>query len=310
MASKNMLAGRFLPSRVYARWKGTARFGLCTLPLILFLAGGVTYYFAPSRYQSTAVFQYLGQRTPREASALLKTQRVIFPVIEALELGKRLEVDKETAERILSDLIDASVDPDSGMITIQVTNPQKELARDIAAELPKALDAYERSLAAGAISVRLEVAEKAMTDAEDETAAKRQALMRLISLRGDSPADPLARIDVDAARTEWEHAHHQVLENRQRIADANRERNNLGKWVEIHSTPAISNTPVGKAADESLGGMILQALGVGLGFSLLAPYLLEFAFPRRSRRRVPVKQRTEWSEPCDEPAASGTPANS
>lgn len=135
MASKNMLAGRFLPSRVYARWKGTARFGLCTLPLILFLAGGVT-------------------------------------------------------------------------------------------------------------------------------------------------------------------------------DDANREQNSLGKWVEIHSPPAISNTPVGKAADESLGGMILQALGVGLGFSLLAPYLLEFAFPRRSRRRVPVKQRTEWSEPCDEPAASGTPANS
>ncbi|RYD28072.1 MAG: hypothetical protein EOP87_20210, partial [Verrucomicrobiaceae bacterium] len=73
MAQKKRLAGRFLPSRVYARWKWTVRFGLSALPLILFLAGAFTLYLSPARYRSTAVFEYLGSRSPAEAAALLRS---------------------------------------------------------------------------------------------------------------------------------------------------------------------------------------------------------------------------------------------
>ena len=68
--SKNRLAGRFLPSRVYARWKWTVRCGLCVVPLILFLAGSVVVYLQPGRYQSTTVFKYTGERPAAEVVAL------------------------------------------------------------------------------------------------------------------------------------------------------------------------------------------------------------------------------------------------
>ncbi len=36
-----------------------------------------------------------------------------------------------------------------------------------------------------------------------------------------------------------------------------------------------------KKTGESQGAITLQSLGIGLAFALLAPYLLELAFPRR-----------------------------
>ena len=74
------LAGRFLPCKIYVRWKWTLRFGLFAVPLIVFLIGGVLLYLAPTKYESKAVFEYHGPRTPVEAAALLKSRNVLIEV--------------------------------------------------------------------------------------------------------------------------------------------------------------------------------------------------------------------------------------
>lgn len=307
MNKKNRLAGRFLPSRVFARWKWTVRFGLSALPLILFLGGGMVLYLTPNRYQSAAVFEYLGKRPPVEAAALLKSYNVTERAISSLDLTRREGIDKETLFRVISKVSATKVDARTGMIELRVTHTRKEIARDLAAELPKALETYEQSLAIAAINLRLEAAEKSVTEAGDEAATKRQALVRLISVRGAEAADPVSRLDLDAARADWDHAYRRVLDGRTQAADARRELAAPGNWVVIHSQPVISQSPVDKKPDKSLGAVILQALGAGLAFSLLAPYLLELAFPRRSRPVSPGKD--AWSEAADDSELVGLPAN-
>lgn len=307
MNVKNRLAGRFLPSRVYARWIWIVRFGLSALPLTLFIAGGVTYYLTPSRYESTAVFEYLGKRPPAEAAALLRSRGVIGPAITSLRLTERVGLDFDNLSRMISKAIRTVVDSGTGMVELTVEDLQGELARDLAAELPKSLDAYEKSLASAEITVRLEAAEVSVTEGEDEASVKRQALARLISVRGDQAADPVSQLDLDAARGDWDHAYQRVLEGRAKVADARRELAALGKWVVIHSPPVISLEPVGRKPGESLGEIIGESLGIGLAFALLVPYLLELAFPRR---RQPGSARKDASrETADEADFPGEPAN-
>ena len=306
MNVKNRLAGRFLPSRVYARWRWTVRFGLSALPLTLLIAGGVTYYLTPSRYESTAVFEYLGKRPLAEAAALLKSSNVISPAISNLKLTDREGLDADSLSRHISEMILTQVDSGTGMIELTVEDLQGEVARDLAAELPKSLDAYEKSLAAAEITVRLEAAEQAVTEGEDEADGKRQALARLISVRGDQAADPVSQLDLDAARGDWDHAYQRVLEGRAKIADARRELAALGKWVVIHSQPTISQEPTGKKSGDSMGEIIGESLGLGLGFALLAPYLLELAFPRR---RSSAAHKDAWPQAADNVDFTGEPAN-
>ena len=306
MNFKNRLAGRFLPSRVFARWKWIVRFGLSALPLTLFTAGGVTYYFTPSRYESTAVFEYLGKRPLAEVEALLKSRNVMGPAISKLNLTERLDLDSETLGRVISKGIRTTVDSATGMIELNAEDDLKEIACNLAAELPKSLDAYERSLASSEITVRLEAAEKSVTDGEDEAGVKRQALARLVSVRGDQAVDPVSQLDLDAARGDWDHAYQRVHEGREKVAEARRELAALGKWVVIHSQPTISQEPVGKKAGETMGVIILQSLAVGVAFALSAPYLMELAFPRR---RLISARGSGWSEAADPPDFSGEPAN-
>lgn len=307
MNVKNRLAGRFLPSRVYARWIWIVRFGLSALPLTLFIAGGVTYYLTPSRYGSTVVFEYLGKRPTAEVAALLKSRNVIGPAITYLSLTERMGLDFDNLSRHISEVTRATGDTSTGMIEVTVEDLQKEIARDLAAELPKSLDAYEKSLASAEITVRLEAAEESVTEGEDEASVKRQALARLISVRGDQAADPVSQLDLDAARGDWDYTYQRVLEGRAKVADARRELSAPGKWVVIHSPPTISNEPVGRKPDDSMGSIIGESLGIGLAFALLAPYLLELAFPRRRQPGLACKDAVV--EAADEADFPGQPAN-
>ncbi len=306
MNVKNRLAGRFLPSRVYARWQWTVRGGLSALPLTLFIAGGMTYYLTPSRYESTAVFEYLGKRPLAEAAALLKSRNVIGPTITSLSLTERTGLDYDNLSRHITEASRTTVDSGTGMIELTVEDLHKDIARDLAAELPKSLAAYEKSLATAEITMRLEASEESVTEGEDEANAKRQALSRLISVRGDHAADPVSQLDLDAARGDWDHAYQSILAGRARVADARRELAAPGKWVVIHSQPTISYEPVGRKSGDSLGEIILQSQGVGLAFALIAPYLLELAFPRR---RPSAARKDSWPQAANEIDFPGEPAN-
>jgi hypothetical protein len=295
MEKKKRLAGRFLPSRVYARWKWTVRSGLSALPLVLFLSGALTLYLTQARYRSTVVFEYLGSRPAAEAAALVKSRNVVEPAVKELGLTNRLEIDMDSLFRIITRTTKITVDEETGMIRLQVTNTNKEVARDVAGALAASLDAYEKSLATDRIRQRLELAEIEENATGDEAEEKQKLLARLISLRGADKGDPLSQLDLDAARGEWEHAQRQLLDVRTRISAEKRELANPGKWVAVHTQPVISNNAV--KPDESWQTVILRALGAGLVFSLCAPYLLELAFPRVYKPRT--KEGDRWGEAAE-----------
>jgi hypothetical protein len=294
--SKNRLAGRFLPSRVYARWKWTVRCGLCAVPLILFLAGSVVVYLQPSRYQSTAVFKYSGERPAAEVVGLLKSRTLFQRAFDQAELRQKLEIPLDSAFEEWSRLMEAKVDPVSGMIEVKVTHTLKDVARDLAEGLPKALDDYEDGISQRELNDRRTLIRRSLIEAEDEVEIKGNFLSKLISVRGETPADPAARVDIDAARTDWENARNRVLEiemKERTLAESLRVRR---KWVEVISEPQISDFPVEAEGDETMAAVILRSLGTGLGLALVVPYLLELLFPRVRKTRRPDRP-AKYEEP-------------
>ncbi len=314
MDESPQLAGRFLPSKVYARWKWTVRFGLFAMPLILFLAGGVVLYLAPTKYESKAVFEYRGSRTPAEAAALLKSRNVQVDVCDALQLQERWGCDKETNCQILDGITKTLVDQASGQIEVTVTHTEKESARDIAAELPKALDRYETKLSTNAINFRLRELRRATRDGEDEAEARYRNLAKLLSLVGEQSSNPGDKLHVTALQIEWEQQCRRVDDNKNRIAEMDLELASLGKFTTVHTDPFISQTPAGKKSEDSLGEVSLEALGYGLLFALLVPYLFELACPNHRRFITPVKKMSpladdEWSGAAKDSELVPSPLN-
>lgn len=308
MNRKNRLAGRFLPSRVYARWKWTVRFGLAALPLILFIAGSVVLYFEPGRYRSTVAFEYLGKRTPAEAVALLESRAVISQASQDVKMVDLMEVDSETAVEMISDMVGTKVDPRTGFIELTVDASRMELARDLAEALPKGLDSHEKSHAVTELTARIEAAAKLARDAEDVAEEKRKELANWYRAHPGEVMDPLAQLAIDELRGNWQHAVDRAHEAQDRHADAEIE---LAAWrsvIRIHSQPVMSNAPPGKDAADSLATVVWEALASGLAFALGVPYLLELAFPRR--RRTPTTPGKTWSEEVGEVDFAEFPAKS
>jgi len=283
MSVKNRLAGRFLPSRVYARWKWTVRFGLSALPLILFIAGSVVFYLTPTIYQSKAVFEYLGKRPTAEVVALLDSQQVISEASKALEAATLLGVDSYEAVEIISQSIQTKVDPGTGFIELTADHPQQQFSRDLAAELPKALDSYEKSTAVAELTARIEAEGRLAHDAGDIAAEKRAELLKWFIVHPGEAKDPSAQLAIDELRGNWQNAVGRAHESNNRLADSEIELSARKSLIQIRSQPEISSGPLSKETGDSLGAVILEALASGLAFALAAPYLLELAFPRRRR---------------------------
>lgn len=303
MERKKRLAGRFLPSRVYARWKWTVRFGLSALPLMLLLAGCIVIYLTPSRYQSSIVFEYLGKRPPADVAALLKTNQVIDRAVKELELSKLMEISSETANEMVEDNMRVKVEPGTGFIELKVTDTRKEVARDLAAQMVDALEKHENFIATSAIELRKNELRQASRDAEDHAEEKLTDLTRLMKLNDGAEMDTLTQLAIDAARTDWEAAREQIREFQNQSARAERELANPGKWVAIMSQPSISYSAV--KPKTSFDDIIFRSLGIGLCFALLCPYLLELAFPQIYRPR-PLK-REEWEKEMAEAGFSEVP---
>ena len=291
MKPKNRLAGRFLPSRVYARWKWIVRFGLAALPLVLFLAGGLTLYFEPVRHAGTIGFEYLGDRSAAEVVGLLKSHEVAGKA--GRSAGFLKDVDLETAASMVARDIEVEIEPPgSKVLQLQVTALHPDTARDLARALVQSLESHEKQLATAAAEIRIQSAERAIGDAEDEAEKKRLHLERLVSVRGVAPADVSSRLDLGRARADWEEALQNIRHHEDEIA---RERMKLesARWSAVHSSARAMRDPDTPGTADSMTRLILRALGIGLGFALLAPYLLELAFPRGRKTRQP---QVIWSE--------------
>lgn len=240
-------------------------------------------FLQPGRYESKASFKYLGTRSLTEVETLLKSSRLNETVVKNLELRNHWQVDSENALSIVLEATELKTDSRTGLIELKATHTNREDARNIAASIPASLNEYERKVAAANLTSRIEEAQMSATQVRDEAEIEKQALARLIQVRADVIADPVAQLDIDAARQTREGTLSRAIEYEQQIRQLKQELSNPRDWVEVYTDPVIAQSPVGKKADESLGALIVRVLLIGLATALALPYLLELVCPRRSR---------------------------
>ena len=235
----------------------------------------------------------------------MKSRSLFDRAYEQQGLRDKLDMYREAEFQGMTRFLKTRVDPASGNIEVKVAHTRKEVARDLAEGLPKALEAYEAQLAKQELQNRWTAERQSLIEVEDETEAKGNFLAKLISVRGDSPADPAARVDIDAARADWENARMRVLEaegKERAVAESSRERRT---WVEVITAAQISDSPVITDKDETMGAVILRSLGTGLGCALGIPYLLELLFPRVRKTRKPERP-AKYEEPVLVNATAGS----
>jgi hypothetical protein len=272
--------GRFLPSRVYLRWKSAVRLGILIVPFLVLLSGGLTLFLTASKYDSTTVFSLENGPPPAEIVNLIHASRTFQGVIKNLELQNRWGVDRDTAGNLLDGICETRILPDSRWIELTVTHTNKVDARDIAEEIPKALIAHIREHQEAGIAQDLIELGKLIQDATDSAEDKASHVAKIRQVHGSDtagdaePAGPLQRALRASLLADAEVERLQSLRHDLQTAKIDQRPRLL-----VHTGPAIANSPASPNVGDELAKLTLHALVSGLLVALLLPYLLEFVFP-------------------------------
>ena len=282
--SSTKIRGRFLPSRVFNRWKWTVRFGLMLVPFILLLSGGLTLFLAPNKYSSTTLFSLENGPPPQEIVELLESLNTLERVVDRLELVNRMEVDKETAMRIVRGTTKGKIVPNTRLIEITVTALNKVDARDIAEQIPVSLRDVLVETSRTKDKEKATEMDDLIREASDAAAENAITVANLEKVHGTNPSDAPVIATLQRARRASLLADAEV--ERLRILRSEFLTGNIDALprLTVHSAPVISNSSSEPKADEELEKLVILPLVSGLITALLLPYLMELAFPpRRSR---------------------------
>jgi hypothetical protein len=273
------IRGRFLPSRVFARWRWTVRCGLWIVPMLVLLAGGLRLYLSPSIYRSFCVFEIVNGPDLRETGELLRSDRVLDRVSDQLELPRRLGVDRVNCGEIIRKNLRTEVLPGTRMIRLDITLHQRAEARDIAAELPRSLVAtHADSLRADTAAKVVEI-DRLITAASDRARELSVEWIRLEEIHGGESGDPAAAAAIGRARTIATRAEAGVSQlSSLKQAEQTRLIGELPRLV-VHTEALIPTRREPAGGGDELGRLVLHSLGWGLAVALLLPYLLELLFP-------------------------------
>jgi len=275
------ITGRFLPSRVYGRWKWAVRAGLMVVPMLVLLSGGLVLFLTQSKYRSSALVEIENARSPQESAKLLKSSTILGRVISDLRLGEQFQADQETAREILTDTVQVKVIPDTRLIEISVTLAQKALARDVAAAIPQSLAAFEGDRLREENTEKLAGLDQLIQDARDTAAENAVAVTRIEKIHGTALPDTPAFRELERARRTSLLADSEVERLRVLRAATATALIGTGPRLVMHSEPVISQSPSNPKIGPELDELLLQALAAGLTAALLLPYLCELAFPAR-----------------------------
>ena len=281
--------GRFLPSRVYHRWKGTVRFRILIVPLLVLLSGGITLFLTASKFGSSTVFSLENGPPPAEIVNLIHARRTVQRTTSTLELQKRWDVDSETAGSILDGISEAHILPDTSWIELTVTHTNKLDARDIAGEIPNALTDHLRELAQAGIAQNLAELNTLIQNASDTAEEKASHVAQIRKIHGSDTTDtevagPLQRALRASLLADAEVERLQSLRQDMHTAKIDQ----LPRLL-IHTDPVIASSPASPDVAEELGKLTLHTLVTGLLVALLLPYLLEFVFPPGSGQPKQVR---------------------
>jgi len=240
----------------------------------------------PGKYSSTTLVEVENARSPQESAKLLKSSAILGRVISDLELVQKFQVDHETAREILSDAVHVKVVPDTRLIGIDVTLAQKELARDVAADLPRSLARFESDRMRDENLAKVEKLDQLIQDARDTSAENAVAVTRIEKIHGDAlPETPSFR-ELERARFASRAADAEVGRLRDLRAAAVTALVDAEPRLIVHTEPVISPSPGNPKTGPALEELLLQALAAGLTVALLLPYLCELTFPVRKVSQV------------------------
>lgn len=179
---------------------------LITLFLVFMTAATIT-YLLPRKYESSAsiVIKQRGQvltpfgenfsqgsganrMTPRFMETefeIIRSSKSLGLVAEKLNLMKEWGFDKDTVVEILKNKV-VTAQPIRGtdMISIKARHEDKQIARDIAAEVALAYRDYRRGLEEGESDRAMVELAKAVRDQEDKVEERRKALANIVQEKG------------------------------------------------------------------------------------------------------------------------------
>lgn len=287
------VSGRFLPSMVYARWKWSVRLGLMLVPFLVFLSGGITLFFTPSKYQSTTLFEFENGPTLHEIPELIVSRTNLDHVANQLELSNRFNMARDNINEIIHKNSKCAVKPDTRLIELSMTHTIPTDARDIAEQMPLSL---KFSLTE---NIRRKNEEKAaeigslISEAEDEANVKNAELVNQLKVHGTQPAEAPGQTEVDRARKAAMLADAEV-ERLKALRSATLAGNidTLPRLV-VHSAPLIPHTAHSPKMGDELAALTVRSLVIGLITALLLPYLLELAFPPHRQTVVMLRDPVE-----------------
>jgi hypothetical protein len=272
------ITGRFLPSRVYSRWKWIVRLGLMLVPFLVLLSGGVKLFLSPNKYRSTTLFSLENGPPPEAIIELVKSSGVLVPVVESLQMAERFNVDRDTAVKLIRENTEARIVPDTRMIDISISLSGKVDARDIAEQIPKSLKDYLVENSRKNSREKAEEIDKLILDAADVAEEKASVVANMEKIHGAKPADSAYISPLERARRASMLADAEV-ERLKKLRSASLTEN-LEKlpYISIHTAPVIADKAHSPKVEEELEAMVLQALLFGLLSALVLPYLMELVF--------------------------------
>lgn len=251
-------------------------------PMLGLLVAAVITYVMPKMYESEATVEVrpIFSNIDSESLASSKTQEIISGkefeqiksraslerVIGKLELTNKWGVDQETALRILDEIVSTKKIAGTDLISVRVRHTDKELARDIAAEVPIALKNYLDDLRNRDLVPALAELDKAVKAQEDKVEERRKVLAA--SVRGFLTDVDSEKLFKDLSKLyQQENEELQAMRSKQ-IKETLRMKMPNDSVV-IHEDPQISHIQVSP-------NMTLNLL-LGMGLGLLISPLLAFA---------------------------------
>ena len=278
--------GRFLPARVYSRWKWAVHFGLFVVSALVFLSGGLALFFKPDKYESKALVEIENARSPQESATMLESEGILARVVKELDLSRRWGVDMATAVTLLRENIHVKVVPDTRLIDISVILKEKEQAREIAASLPRNLGAFEKEKAENAAAEKIAKLDILIHSASDVAAEKTVAATQIEKFHNGQTLDESAARELERARRASLVADAEVERLQVLRGDAASGAIGSEPRLIVHAEPQISDKAVAPKVVPELNELTLEALLSGLLTALLLPYLLELAIPLRNHNEI------------------------
>jgi uncharacterized protein involved in exopolysaccharide biosynthesis len=196
-------------------------------------------------------------------------------VVDALTLGERWNVDRETAVLLLKKSVTVQNISGTDLISIRARHTDKTDARDIAEAIPHAYKAYYAEIEVRDAERYLQELNKMVRTQEDKVEEKRKVLSLIVRNKG--PSARTEDQDYADAKTEFEMEQDLLQSMKLKQMEKSISGRIPGESVMIHEAPVIAQTPVSpRVTYNLLAGSVL-----GLFLSPLMALPLMWIMSRR-----------------------------